>query len=129
MELVAILGMVDLIIEKAPDVLGVVAGICGAVYGFWRNARARKWAETAAQTETILANLVTAVEMLPPDVAPKVKLAIDRLMRYSGKHGSEWVDLVKQIEKIVHDLGLGSKSGEMSALCSAADAVASARVK
>lgn len=115
-------------IEMAPEVIGAVVGVGGAVWGLWRNARARKWEKTAGNFEGLLMAMATAVEMLPRDKrTEEIKLAIDRMQRYSGAHSGEWVALVKQVEAMVRAAGLNDRSDDVAALSRAADAVGRAR--
>jgi len=115
-------------IEVAPEVIGALTGLAGAAYGVWKGMQARNWAKTARNFEGLLASMATAVEMLPRGArTAEVKLAIDRMQRYSGQHSAEWVALIKQIESIVRNAGLNDRAEDVAALSRAADAVAGAR--
>jgi hypothetical protein len=128
MEWVAVLKAVEVALEVAPGVIGAVAGVCGAVYGLWKSAKARQWEKSSDDFEGLLSALVAAVEMLPRDERTKqIKQAIDRIQRYSGQHSDEWVELVKQIELVVRKSGLNDRADDVAALSRAADAVARSR--
>jgi len=128
MEWIAILKMIEVAIEVAPEVIGAVAGLCGASYGLWSGLRARNWAKTATHFERMLASMATAVEMLPRDErTAQVKRAIDRMQRYSGAHSEQWVALVQEVQDMVRKAGLNDRAEDVAALSRAANAVAMAR--
>ena len=127
MEWVAILKA----LEYAPDIIGAGIGVAGAIYGVCKSIRAQQWSKIATQlstaatrSEKLLESVTVAIEMAPAnEQTAALKQAVDRLARYTGEHGSEWTDLILQVERLVRDNGLAEQSADLASLVRASDAV------